>query len=140
VNNNNTEQLTTCLGHTITVFKNDHIGDKIRNFGLYERDNLEFFIELLGDMEAPIVLDIGANIGNHTLAFATAASKVYCFEPAPAIYAILNQNLEDNNIDNVVASQLALSDCCEEETLYMVVSKNVGASSFDKKEGFDFTC
>ncbi|MFZ9585699.1 MAG: hypothetical protein ACO280_12205, partial [Pseudohongiellaceae bacterium] len=64
-----TRTLTTSLGHVMTVFKDDYIGDKILKQGLYERENLALLLDLLGKIENPVVLDIGANIGNHALAF-----------------------------------------------------------------------
>ena len=50
-----------------------------------------------------VILDIGANIGNHTLFFAKEcqASKVYSFEPIIDAYKILTQNIEINNLKNV---------------------------------------
>ncbi|MDZ7769101.1 MAG: hypothetical protein U5K38_08495 [Woeseiaceae bacterium] len=68
-----TRTLSTSLGHRITVFSNDFIGKKIARVGLYEKESLEYLNALLSRMDAPVVLDIGANIGNHALAFATQA-------------------------------------------------------------------
>jgi len=129
-----TQALTTSLSHRITAFKNDHVGDKIARNGLYEKENLELLLTLLGRISSPVVLDIGANIGNHTLAFATAASQVYAFEPLPPVYELLDRNVRDNGIDNVQTFPFALSDREEDATIYMVSEGNVGASSFDQRD------
>jgi len=129
-----TQALTTSLGHRITAFKNDHVGDKIARNGLYEKENLELLLTLLGRISSPVVLDIGANIGNHTLAFATAASQVYAFEPLPPVYELLDRNVRENSIDNVQTFPFALSDSEEDATIYMVSEGNVGASSFDQRD------
>lgn len=129
-----TQALTTSLGHQITAFKNDHVGDKIARNGLYEKENLELLLTLLGRISSPVVLDIGANIGNHTLAFATAASQVYAFEPLSPVYELLDRNVRDNGIDNVQTFPFALSDREEDATIYMVSEGNVGASSFDQRD------
>ena len=84
-----TETLNNCLGQSITVFTGDQIGEHIRKFGLYEKEKLLFLTAILRQLDSPVVLDIGANIGNHTLAFATVASRVFAFEPIPAIYSLL---------------------------------------------------
>jgi FkbM family methyltransferase len=129
-----TRILTTSLGHRITAFCNDHVGNKIARNGLYEKENLELLLMLLKKISSPVVLDIGANIGNHTLAFATAASHVYAFEPLPTVFTLLDANIRDNNLDNISALPYALSDTEEEATLYMVSAGNVGASSFDRRD------
>ena len=79
-------------------------------------------------------MDIGANIGNHTLAFSTVANKVLAFEPLPAVYALLDSNVKANQLTNVQTFPFALSDQEEEATIYMVKEGNVGASSFDKRD------
>ena len=129
----NTTTLATSLGHRITAFSGDHIADKIARHGLYEKDVLEFLLALLKLLPQPVVLDIGANIGNHTLAFATVAAHVHAFEPIPAIHALLSQNVAQNQLHNVVVHNFALSDTADSDLIYMVQSGNVGASSFDKR-------
>lgn len=129
----NTRTLTTSLGHRVTVFCNDHVGDKIASQGLYEPENLELLLDLIGKIENPTVLDIGANIGNHTLAFATRAAQVHAFEPIPAIYRLLAANVQDNDLRNVQTHALALSDQGGTATIYMVRQGNFGASSFDQR-------
>jgi FkbM family methyltransferase len=59
------------------------------------------------------VLDIGAFIGTHALAFSRfvgADGKVIAFEPRKEIYAILLENLNLNACENVSAFQMGLSD------------------------------
>jgi FkbM family methyltransferase len=130
-----TRNLTTSLGHEITVFCNDHVGDKIAAQGLYEPENLSLLIDLIGKIRDPLVLDIGANIGNHSLALATRAATVHAFEPIPAIYRLLEQNIRQNQLANVHAHCCALSDSPGMATIYMVKEGNAGASSFDQRQG-----
>ena len=129
-----TQQLNTSLGHSITAFTNDHVGDKIARNGLYEKENLALLLQLLKKITTPVVLDIGANIGNHALAFSTVANKVLAFEPLPAVYALLDSNVTQNNITNIQTFPFALSDVEEDATIFMVSEGNVGASSFDKRD------
>lgn len=55
-------------------------------------------------------IDIGAAIGNHSLFFAAccAADRVYAFEPAPALFAHLQENLAANRLLPIIAYNLAL--------------------------------
>jgi FkbM family methyltransferase len=57
-----------------------------------------------------IVLDVGANIGLHTVHFADFArlGKVICFEPARSTFVLLLQNVK--HLVNVVPLNIALSD------------------------------
>lgn len=132
---NDTRTCTNLFGQRVTVFRNDHVGDKIASQGLYEKENLELLLRLLRSIPQPVVLDIGANIGNHTLAFATVASRVHAFEPIPRIHALLKQNVEQNQLANVALHALALSDSEGEATIHMVTNGNYGASSFDQRSG-----
>jgi FkbM family methyltransferase len=59
------------------------------------------------------VLDIGANIGAHTLRFARLAGRegrVIAYEPTEFAYAKLRRNLSLNDMPQVDAVQVALSD------------------------------
>ena len=132
---NDTRTCTNLFGQRVTVFCNDHVGDKIASQGLYEKENLELLLRLLRSIPQPVVLDIGANIGNHTLAFATVASQVHAFEPIPRIHALLRQNVEQNQLANVALHAVAISDSEGEATIHMVTDGNYGASSFDQRSG-----
>jgi FkbM family methyltransferase len=57
-----------------------------------------------------IVIDIGANIGVHTVHFADLARSgmVICFEPAPSTFEYLLRNVQ--HLSNVIPFNVALSD------------------------------
>lgn len=73
-----------------------------RDDNFYELDNLSYLKEkyLRPGM---YILDIGANIGNHTIYFAKkcGAAHVFCFEPQKDVFDILSRNIELNQLDNV---------------------------------------
>lgn len=66
-------------------------------------------VELLAPFIKPdaLVLDIGANIGTHTLAFARMAPQgiVFAFEPQRLVYQTLCANVALNGLGNVMAYQ-----------------------------------
>src|SRR5690606_31680053 len=72
---------------------------------------------------------------NHALSFSTEARQVYAFEPVPEIFAVLERNIAQNGIGNVRAFNFALSDENGESTLYLDRKGNLGASSFDRRDG-----
>jgi FkbM family methyltransferase len=121
----------------MTVLTPDHVGDKIAAQGLYEKENLALLLALLRRLEQPVVLDIGANIGNHSLAFATAVGRegcIHAFEPLPRAYELLRDNVTRNQLDKaVITHQCALSDSDGSATFYMNLDGNLGASGFDKR-------
>jgi len=117
----------------MTVFRNDHVGDKIARHGLYEKENLFLLLNVLAQLPQAVVLDIGANIGNHTLAFATHAHTVHAFEPIPHLFDVLSGNITRNCLSHVHAHNCALSDHAGSATINMVNAGNFGASSFDKR-------
>lgn len=59
------------------------------------------------------VLDIGANVGAHTLRIARIvgqSGKVYAFEPTDCAFGKLIRNISLNGFGNIVPLQIALSD------------------------------
>jgi FkbM family methyltransferase len=73
--------------------------------------------------------DVGANMGQYTLLAAGLNCKVHSFEPAPAMFQFLSENVEPVK-ERVQINQFALSDSEEPVTLHMAKPHNVGATSF----------
>jgi len=67
------------------------------------------------------VIDIGANIGFHTLQMARTVGEkgqVWAFEPDPSNFETLQLNLKANGYQNVIAIQAAVSIKTEKINLY----------------------
>ena len=74
-----------------------------------------------------VVVDVGANIGYYTVLLADKvgkSGKVYAFEPDKTNFEILKKNIEENNLENVVAIQAAVG------------SKNGKSFLYKSKENF----
>jgi|APSaa5957512535_1039671.scaffolds.fasta_scaffold00655_11 FkbM family methyltransferase len=86
----------------------DHISHEINFRGQFEKTELLCLITNFKKyMSGKTVLDIGANIGNHSLAFSPYCKQVFAFEPHPKTFRLLELNTMDvGNIDpiNVGAS------------------------------------
>ena len=74
-----------------------------------------FEFEILKKLEQHIVpnsiiLDLGANIGNHSMYWSLKnhAKMIYAFEPQEHIFKILEKNIEINHITNVIPFNFAL--------------------------------
>lgn len=97
-------------------------------------------LNLLKQIIAPgaCVLDVGAFIGTHTIAFSRfvgPSGKVYSFEPQREIYSILSENISINNCSNVTALNIGLGENAHEQSLAPVdinQSENFGTLSLDE--------
>jgi FkbM family methyltransferase len=56
------------------------------------------------------VLDIGENVGTHTIAFSQAGGSVLAFEPQPTVFGLLIVNIIENNAINVFAFNAAVGN------------------------------
>ena len=115
------------------VLSDDYIGYNVILNGVYELDDLELFIDLLGekypDIEKLNLLDIGANIGNHTVFFANYFNKVISFEPNSEVFKVLKINTE--SIPNVKIHNFGLSDSVKSE-LFRYPVGNYGGGSVEQ--------
>jgi FkbM family methyltransferase len=68
-----------------------------------------------------VVIDVGANIGVHTVHFAACAQfgQVVCFEPARSTFAYLLQNV--GHLSNVIPLNIALSDSTGVQPFFVAI-------------------
>jgi FkbM family methyltransferase len=116
----------------LVIFSFDHIGLSLNLEGRYENSPLilveEFIEKKIPTAKDKTVLDIGANIGNHSIFFANKFKNVYAFEPNPVTYEVLKINCtfaaEQKNITTV---NVGLSD--KEGSLPFYINRsNIGGS------------
>lgn len=112
----NPERIKSPIGHLL-------VGDRetLRSF-VYGFFKTHFFYikdlkVLSGRSHYPVVVDVGANIGDFALGTASLAGKVVAVEPGSKSFSALETNIEANNLDNVVPLNLAAND--KEEELFM---------------------
>ena len=77
----------------------DPICREILANGFYEKELLEAMVKIV--KKNGTVLDVGANIGNHSIFFSKHFHKIIAFEPFERNCWILKANLKLNSIDNV---------------------------------------
>ena len=83
------------------VHQNDTcVSDSLRSGILFEKFLLTYIQSFIDPTKD--ILDIGANIGNHTVVLSTYTSGiVHAFEPQPVVHALLEKNACANNCTNV---------------------------------------
>jgi FkbM family methyltransferase len=114
----------------LVVFAFDYIGHKINLDGVYEIGDLEFFFDAMTPNKSlfagATAIDIGANIGNHSLYFSDYFQQVLSFEPNPRTYKVLQLNAE--LAKNVLCCNEGISDT-NTELLLETCNTNSGRSA-----------
>ncbi len=111
------------LDKTVKLFyqlKSD-VGKQLFSYGTFENGEISFFSQRLAAINQPVVLDIGANIGVHTVGWAkdNPQMRICAFEPSPVTYKVLNKNIELNKITGQVETfLLAVSNATETRSFY----------------------
>ena len=85
--------------------------------------------------DGAVILDIGANVGSHTVYWALErqAKKIYSFEPLGQTFEVLSKNIELNNLqDFVTISNKGLSNEKCKAKVRLFWEQNVGGTSFMK--------
>jgi len=99
-------------------------------FGAYEPETLDLFRRILVTMDSPIVADVGANVGHHSLYMSQFAGQVHSFEPWSRVRNQILGHLKDNNIHNVKVHGVALGSQNESKTYFAPEGGNTGTGSF----------
>ena len=87
-----------------------------------------------------VFLDIGANIGIHSLFAASLleeTGKVYSFEPIPRLAHQLQKSIELNSFSNIKVCNFALGEHDEEEKTIYIRDENIGGSSLFRFENIE---
>ena len=106
-------------------------------FGGYERDEIGLFLNQIPVGRCGTILDIGANIGTHSLHFSKAFERVLSFEPNPLVIDRLRRNVALSGAANVAIHQVGLSDSKGELELFAPASDNQGLGTFVTAEQYD---
>lgn len=132
-------QLSRCRHGEMVFNRNDEvIGRSLREYGEYS----ELEMEMLGRFLRPgdTVVDLGANIGAHTLYFARrvgSSGRVIAFEPQRVVFQTLCANVALNSLTNVWALQAGAGEAEGQTRLPPMDysrSDNFGAVSLDDAE------
>jgi FkbM family methyltransferase len=106
-------------------------------FGNYDEFAILDFISCVAESRRGVVLDIGANVGTHSLAFARHFQQVHSFEPNPTLWPAFERNISLNNLKNVTLHKVGLADRAEQLTLYLTDKSNYGLGTFSTVEQYD---
>lgn len=114
----------------LVVFSFDYVSTAINIDGAYEIDELDVLFGWLKifmpqAMFNGTALDVGANIGNHSLYFSDYFTNVFSFEPQPLTFELLKLN--SRLAHNIKCFNFGLSSSEKKES-FVVDKKNMGGS------------
>ena len=116
----------------LAMFSFDFISQMISIDGRFEDSELNLIEKLFrGRLDKKVILDVGANIGNHTVAFSKISKKVYAFEPNIFIFDLLKINTR--KIKNIEIFNFGASDR-NQSTLAKIPKLNWGGGSLTLDE------
>ena len=124
---------STAIGtFVINGIEDEYIFETIKKSNdFYEADLLRKWTPYFFD--AGYILDIGANIGNHSLYWSinTKAKKIYAIEPLPQNYDILCKNVATNQLNNkILCCNYAAGARNGNVILESLDEKNMGTATF----------
>lgn len=129
-----------------TVFTIDYNGRKTkinlnRKFGFVDmrifRDGI-YEKEIVDDLRKHLsiektLIDIGSNIGQHSLLLSPYAKNVYSFEPIPAVHDQFKKSIELNQFKNISLFNLAIGSK-EDSINFNYVPTHAGTSSIVQRD------
>ena len=121
--------VSTRFGRMQIIDADKIISRALALYGEWAMDELGLLAQLI--TPGMCVLDVGAFIGTHTLAFSEFTGqkgKVYSFEPRKEIYDILSANIDLNDCQNVTTRNMGLAEA----------ERTIELQSININEGINF--
>jgi len=99
-------------------------------YGAYEKYELLLLRDLLKGKARPVFIDIGANVGQHSLFMSQYCDRIHAFEPYEFVRRQLDLKIQHNGISNIVLHNVGLGhkDC--ELEYFAPKGHNTGTGSF----------
>ncbi len=125
---------TTRFGARLPCRLPDFIQTYLYLFGVWEPDITAFIDRRLE--AGRTFVDVGANIGYHTLLAADKGARVVAIEASPRIFRTLAQNVDRNRAGSVRLVNKAASDRAGTCSIYGGPVQNIGLSTTLQQRGF----
>lgn len=111
---------------------------EIKEYGCWEKEMGNVFKKYI--QKGDTVLDIGANIGYHSLycaALLNNTGKVYSFEPIPRLAKQLESSVKINNFSNIQICNFGLAESDQDKKVLYLRDENIGGSSLFRYENIE---
>lgn len=113
-------------------YEQDYVFNTIKNTQkFYENTVLEKWTPFF--QNANTILDIGANLGNHTLYWANKIpnAKIYSFEPYDPNFEVLSKNVSENHLNNITVIHKGIGDKEGKAEIKSTDPQNFGSTSLE---------
>jgi FkbM family methyltransferase len=129
------DRFETLFGPMFHYVDDEVIGQSLRRYGQWAIDEIALLSHILRHGAPGDFIDLGANVGTHTVAIATLFpdASVYSFEANPSAYQLLSTNVTSNGLVNanlfnyLIGAFSAMARVVSNER---DVGKNLGAVAF----------
>ena len=132
-------QFTTHLPNGM-IYKgegNSGLDQLVLQDGYYEPETIEVLHRIVKFIRANFkdnhdvtFLDIGANVGNHTMAMATEVDHVISVEPYPPILKRLHDHIQSNNLANVEVLEVGFGKSADKLKFAAPPDSDIGIGTF----------
>jgi FkbM family methyltransferase len=109
---------------------NSYIDWMVYFFGAYEKDELHLLRDLILEREDPVFVDVGANVGQHSIFMSRFCACVQAFEPYERVRRIFEEKISLNNISNINVNGLGLGERDEELEFFAPTGWNSATGTF----------
>lgn len=97
--------------------------------GAYDKPTLGLLRYAAGLCDRPVLLDVGANVGHHSLFLSGCCHAVHAVEPWPEAVAALEHKISDNAIGNVTVHPVAFGERDGASDYFPPAGGNLGTGS-----------
>jgi FkbM family methyltransferase len=106
-------------------------------YGAYEKAILFLLKDIVKEKQNPIFIDVGANVGQHSLFMSRYCQEVHSFEPYDRVINILMSKLLFNKCSNIIVHNVGLGAKSEYLDFYAPVGRNIATGSFIEEHAKD---
>ncbi len=99
-------------------------------YGAYAVEELDFIRDAAKIQDDQLMIDVGANVGHHSLFMALHADRVHAFEPFEAVRKQIHEKRKINSLPNLEIYEVGLSEKDEELKYQPPTTSNTGTGSF----------
>jgi FkbM family methyltransferase len=131
------------VDHLITFSPADYLGRSVFVKGHFDRDHVDRLMPHLDQLGLSVggktLLEIGGNIGTHTIYFALTGvfSRIVTVEPDPRNFELLKQNVVQNGFGQLVVPVNCAASDTEGEIDFFLHPNNHGKSSPSSRSSAD---
>ena len=106
-------------------------------YGAYEEQELYLLRDLVKNIEDPLFIDVGANVGQHSIYMSKYCREVHSFEPYEPVRRLLDEKIQYNFINNIIVHNVALGEKNEYLEFFAPKGANTGTGSFISTHAMD---